>query len=588
MFIPDKTIDEVRERCDIVEVVSKFVDLRRSGSNFKGLCPFHEEKTPSFMVHPEKQIFHCFGCGKGGDVFGFVMEMEGVSFPEAVKSLGKECGVEIAFKEVPKEVQTRNEAYYRANEFAAAWYHKVLLETPAGKKVRSYLASRGITRESIETFEIGCTTGGWDDLFKAARAAKIPLDVLLELKLVLAREKRAGYFDYFRKRLIFPIRSVSNRVLAFGARTLAKGTEPKYLNSIESPIFAKRRTFFGIHTARDSIRSKRQALLVEGYTDCISLHQAGFTNVVASCGTALTPDHASILRRLTQNAVIVPDSDPAGEKAALAAGALLLATGLSVSVCRLEEGGDPDTAARELGSEGISTIIDEAMDYFEYVNYILKERTQSVADREETVRRVVDGLSQTQDRLHREMLLKEAAGVLSIDVESLKHQADRVRRYARPGGERKKEIGGSVNHRDADREYLEKMTLRLLMEDEKLALEAASIIDADDFNEKNCRELYKLLDSALEKNIDLKSRKFQQLAEKSGVAGLAAEIALISIPPGDIARLLHDYVKRIKEFRIRDELKVLSEKLRILPEESEEAIAVAEYYNRLKIALSEL
>jgi DNA primase len=589
VFIPEKTIDEIRERADIVDVVSKYVELRRSGSNFKALCPFHEEKTPSFMVSPDKQIFHCFGCGKGGNVFVFLMEMEGVSFPEAVKSLGETYGVDVVLKEASDETKSKNEAYYSANEFAAQWYHRVLMESKTGERIRTYVNARGITPESCTRFRLGCTTEKWDSLFIAARKAGIPLDTLKELKLVVPAEKRGGYFDYFRKRLMFPILSVSGRVLAFGARTLAKDVEPKYLNSTESPIFAKRRTFYGIDQARDPIRAEKRVLLVEGYTDCISLHQAGYTNTVASCGTALTPDHASLLRRITLNALILPDSDSAGEKAAVSTGALLLATGLSVKVARFQADMDPDTAARGLGAAGLATIIGEAMDYFEYLNYIIRYRSETVADREDMVRRVVDGLSQTGDRLHQEMLLQEASRVLAVDIESLREQAGKIRRYAPAVRDRKKgEERDPVSHTATNRDYLEKMTLRLLLEDPARTGEARSKIDADDFNQESCSELYKLLDSALDENIDLKSRAFQRLAEKAGVADLAAEIALITIPPGDSARLLHDYVKRIKEFKIRDELNVLSEKLRMLPEESDEAIAVAEYYNRLKIALSEL
>jgi DNA primase len=579
VYIPEKTIEEIRERADIVDVASRYVELRRSGSNFKALCPFHQEKTPSFMVSPEKQIFHCFGCGKGGNVFALVMELEGISFPEAVRMLGKACGIEVAMKQVPEEVRTKNDACYRANEFCARWYHKVLMSGKSGENARSYLSSRGISQESWKTFSLGCTTMGWDSLFKATRKAGIPLDILKELKLIVPGERTGGYYDYFRKRLIFPIFSVSNRVLAFGARTYAGEEEPKYLNSAESPIFAKRRTLFGINHARDAVRSEKRVLLVEGYTDCISLNQMGFKNAVASCGTAISWEHASLLRRLTQNVVLLPDGDEAGEKAAVSAGSLLAAAGLKVRVGVLDPGDDPDSTARKKGISGLASIIEKAMDYFEYLNYIIKCRAQSLGDKEETIKRVLDGLVHAEDPLHKEMMLQELAGVFKLDASSLRERAQKTRRYVdSAAGER----AGSKG------ELLEKITLRLLLENPSIAGEIITKLDADDFIQKSCRQLYKLLDSALEKNIDLKSHEFQKLAEEAGLAGSAAEVAFISVPPGDISRLLRDYVRRIKEFKIRDELKVLSEKLRALPEESEEAIAVAEYYNRLKIALSEL
>ncbi len=587
MYISENIIDDIRDKTDIVDVVSNYVDLRKSGSNFKASCPFHEEKTPSFMVSPEKQIYHCFGCGKGGNVFNFVMEIEGVSFPEAVKTLGKECGVEIKSKNIPDDEKNRNELLYHANDFAARWYHSVLLERSSSEKVRGYLASRGINSDSCKNFKLGATTEGWDDLFKAAKKEGVALDALKELKLVIPREKGGGYFDYFRKRLIFPILSVSGRTIAFGARILAKGVDPKYLNSIESAVFAKRRTFYGMHQARPAIRAAKAAIIVEGYTDCISLHQIGFKNCIASCGTALSSEHASLLRRMTSTAVLMPDGDAAGQMGAVSAGANLLSAGLDVAVARLEEGGDPDSEATHVGKSGMKVIIDEAMDYFEFLNYIIKYRASSLAKKEVVIGRVMEGVARTKDRLHREMLIHELARVFSINEEVLAARAEKSLRYRSKSAAR-----GIPETRPAKvapaRSDLEKVTLRLIMESTSLAEEAISRLDSDDFYQEMCSRLYKLLDLALEKHIDLNNKDFQRMAEDAGVAGLAAEVALITVPPGDLTLLLNDYVKRIKELKIRDELKALHEKLRDLPEESEEAVAVAEYYNRLKIALSQL
>jgi DNA primase len=585
LFIPDNVIEEIRDKTDIVDVVSHYVELKRSGSNYKALCPFHDEKTPSFMVSPEKQIYHCFGCGKGGNVFGFVMEMEGVSFPEAVKTLGEECGVKVSFSPGAGKDEGRNEALYRANEFAAEWYGNVL-RGRRGAPVRDYLQRRGISEESVERFKLGLAPEGWDGLFKAARNKGLPLEVLKELKLVVAREG-GGYYDYFRKRLMFPIVSLSGRTIAFGARSLSKSVEPKYLNSVESPIFKKRRTFFGINHAREAVRNRKAAILVEGYTDCIALHQAGFTNCMATCGTALTEEHARVLRRLTSAAVLLPDGDAAGLSGAVAAGAQLLAQNLSVKVALLEDGEDPDTLAFKKGEEGVSATVGRAMDYFAFLSYLVKHRMTSLGEREALLRRVLEGVSRASDKIHKEMILEELSRVFAVGIEALMEKARRSGRRT-PDTKRAGEEDKHGKAEDLDRVRLEKTTLRLMMESPDLAREASSRLDYDDFHQDSCAELYKLLDSALEKHIDLGSKEFQRLSEDAGMAGLAAEIALISIPPGDSTKLLKDYIKRMKEFKIRDELRVLSEKLRRLPEESDEAVAVAEYYNRLKIALSQL
>ena len=569
---------------DIVEVISRHVELRRAGTNFKGLCPFHEEKTPSFMVSPDKQIFHCFGCGKGGNVFTFLIEIEGVSFPEAVRTLGRQYGVEVAEREVPEEVRTRNENYYRANEFASRLYENLLAGTRGGDRARRYLTSRKIPPEVWAEFRLGYSGPGREQLYRAAQKEKLPLDVLRELKLIVSHTDTKGYVDYFRERVMFPIHSASGRVIAFGARTLEKDAEPKYLNSVESPIYSKRRTLFGLHKARDAIRESRSAVLVEGYTDCISLHMNGFVNAVASCGTAITADHAGVLRRLTQKVILVPDADHAGLQAAVVAGAVLLGAGIDVKVARLDPGADPDTAVQAAGREKFGKILGGALDYLEFLDYIMKDKPPTPREREAVIHRVTAGLAEFGDRLRYEVVVQDLAKILGVDAEVL-----RGRRWPKrgPGGapgapENKAPRGTSGRAR------LEKTLLRLLMEEVPGAAEAREKIDSDDFSDEKCREYYKLLDSAWDENIDLGSSTFQHRAEGSGLEGLAAEIALVPIPPGDQERLLRDTLKRVKGLKIRDELDVLREKLRDLPEDSEEAVAYVEHYAHLKRALSEL
>jgi DNA primase len=582
--ISQETINEVRDRADIVDVVSRFIDLRRAGVNFKATCPFHDEKTPSFVVSPDKQIFHCFGCGRGGNVFTFLMEMEGVSFPDAVRALGKQYGVEVADDRAPDPKEQINESLYRANEFAAAWYHARLLDPKTGRDAQRYLAKRGIPKSAWVTFQLGYAAESWDLFARAVQEARMAPGPFRQLKLLVARDKSDGYYDYFRERVMFPIATPSGRIAAFGARTLDPKAEPKYLNSIESPVYAKRRTLYGITHARDAIRKKRSALLVEGYTDCISLHVHGFENVVASCGTAITPDHAGVLRRLTREVVLVPDADTAGMDAALVAGSVFLAAGLDVKVVRLEKGADPDAAVRALGTEKFAKNVAGALEYFGYVDYIMTDRQLSPREKETLIQRVVAGLSGTDDRLRYEVLAQELARVLQVSPESLPKRRTR-------GAETRTEAAKAPRRpgpKPGPRVAVEKMMLRLLLENTPEAADARDKLDADDFSQENCREFYKLLDSAWENHIDIRSAAFQKKAEVVGLEGLAAEISLISIPPGNPGILLKDTVRRVKELQIRDELDGLREKLRDLPEESEEAVAVAEHYARLKRALSEL
>lgn len=580
MPIPQRTIEEVRDRADIVDVVSRFVDLRRTGTNFKALCPFHDEKTPSFVVSPDKQIFHCFGCGRGGNVFSFVMEMQGVSFPDAVRELGGQYGVEVAAQR--DEEPSQNEPLYRVTDFAARWFQRQLMRKATGESAQHYLNKRRIPADMWESFQLGYAGEGWDAFYQAARRKAAPIDALRQVKLIVSSEKRSGYYDYFRKRLMFPITLLSGRVVAFGARTMEAGVDPKYLNSVESPIYAKRRVLYGLNLAREAIRSERGVLIVEGYMDCIALHVHGFANAVASCGTAITQEHAGLLRRLTRSVTLVPDADDAGIDAALASGAVFLAAGLDVKVVALTQGMDPDSAVFELGAEGFAKKIGGALEYFEYLGYIMKHRAASPRDKEAVVQRVFAALGSSSDRLRYDVLAQEAARVFGVSPESLPRW--RLARRSVPD-ERNPADPLPESPRRA---RIEKGLLRLLLESGPEAPAAREKLDPDDFSQEPCREFYKLLDSAWEDHIDLGSKTFQKRAEVAGLEGLAAEISLIPIPPGHPDTLLKDTVRRVKELQIRDELNALSEKLRSLPEDGDEAIAVAKQFEMLKQALMEL
>jgi len=580
--IPQTTIDEIRDRADIADVIGRFVDLKRAGVNYKALCPFHDEKTPSFVVSPDKQIYHCFGCGRGGNVFSFIMEMSGVTFPDAVRELGKQIGIEVASQPVRGEEQSKNEPLYRVSDFAARWYHRNLMRKETGQRAQRYLKERRIPEEMWERFQIGWAGEGWDQFYQAARRKKAPAEVMTRLKLIAVGQKRSTYYDYFRKRLMFPIALLSGRVVAFGARTLDTDVEPKYLNSVESPIYAKRRILYGLNHARDAIRKEKTAMLVEGYTDCITLHANGFEHAVASCGTAITQEHAGLLRRLTRNVILVPDADSAGIDSALASGSVFLAAGLNVKIIPLSDGMDPDSAVNQAGNEGFGKKVAGALEYFEYLDYIMRDRAISPREKEAVVQRVSAGFGSSTDRLRYEVLAQEAAKVLGIDPESFPKW--RAPRGATEANRRDTDVSPEVKKRT----QLEKTLLRLMLDSGPEAAAAREKLDSDDFTQKELRKLYKLLDSAWEDHIDIRSKAFQQRAESAGLEGLAAEISLIPIPPGNPDTLLKDTVRRVKELQIRDELNVLSEKLKVLPEDSEEAIAVAKQFEMLKQALMEL
>jgi DNA primase len=361
--IPDHVIASVRERADIVQVVGRYVTLRKAGPRHWGLCPFHSEKTASFTVHEDKQIFHCFGCGVGGDVFSFRCRHDGFDFPDAVRAIAHEVGIEIP--EAGSEGGVSLAPLYRANELAVEFFERVL-RSDSGAAARSYLKERGLRGELAKHFRVGVAPDRWDGLVDHIRHARASLEVAVRAGLVAPRRDGDGHYDRFRDRVVFPIVEPSGRVVGFGGRDLGNG-EPKYLNTSETPIYRKGRVLFGLPQALESIRSKGRVIVVEGYFDVLALHAAGLEEAVAPCGTALTRDHAERLRRYAGEVVLLFDGDDAGRQAAERALPLLLAAGLRVRAVFLPPGEDPDTLLQRKGAEALRDCVDSAVPLLDHL-----------------------------------------------------------------------------------------------------------------------------------------------------------------------------------------------------------------------------
>lgn len=373
--IPDKKISEIRDRTDIVALVGEYVPLKKSGVSWKGLCPFHSEKSPSFYVHPERRFFHCFGCGESGDVVKFLMKLEGLPFPEAVKRLAERSGVEIpstdaAFDVEERRRKQRQDRLYGLMDAAAGYFVAQLGAHPLGKMAREELEKRGVRPETTETFRLGYAPDGWDGLATFLRQQGASMDEATELGLVAPRRGGQGHYDRFRHRLMFPISDVHGRIVAFSGRLLADAPgasrrpdqEPgaKYINSPESPLYKKGEILYGLHEGRVALRREGVAILCEGNFDLVMLHQAGFANSVAPMGTALTPEQSKLLRRFVERAVLLFDGDRAGRKAVLAAFPHLAGAGISAQVVSLPEGDDPDSFLRAQGAESLRTRVRSA------------------------------------------------------------------------------------------------------------------------------------------------------------------------------------------------------------------------------------
>ena len=436
---------EVKSKLSVVDVVGETVQLKKAGTTYKGLCPFHGEKTPSFVVTPARESWHCFGCGLGGDIFSFVMQRDGVPFPEALRSLASRAGVEI--DERTKREDARKARLRQVLDHAIAFYHAVLTASKAGAPALEYLHGRGFTDETIETFQLGWAPGSWDTM---ARTLSTKRDVrpeeLVEVGLASPRTGgRAGVYDKFRARVLFPIRDQNGHAVGLGGRLL-EGEGPKYLNSPATPLFDKSRTLYLIDRAKGPIRRSKQAVIVEGYTDALMAHQAGFDNVVASLGTALTPGQVALLTRYAERIVLAYDVDPAGEKAGTV-GVTALAgligqlqaddSGVKledVRVARLPAGKDPDEVVRE-STEVWTAAIANAKPLMEYLIAHHAERfdLKTAAGRIGFVEAVIPAVREIADPLRRDEALQEVHRVSGVEERTLRQVLERRLAAVGPG-----------------------------------------------------------------------------------------------------------------------------------------------------------
>jgi len=432
-LIDKTTIQEILETARIEEVVGEFVTLKKRGVNLLGLCPFHDEKTPSFTVSPSKGIFKCFGCDKAGNSVKFLMEHEKFSYPEALKYLAKKFNIEITEEEqTPEQIKLLNEkeSLFHLNSFAAKFFTKNLLETEEGKAIGlSYFKERGFREDTIKKFQLGYAINKWDHFTKHALSQGYNLEHLKQTGLSVVTE--SSTFDRFKGRVLFPISNVSGRILGFGGRTLETGKKvAKYVNSPESEIYHKSLVLYGIDVAKNSIISNDNCFLVEGYTDVISLHQAGVENVVASSGTALTPGQIKLVRRYTSNITILYDGDAAGIKASFRGIDLILEQGMQVKIVLFPDGEDPDSFARNHRSSEVQQFITNTASNFIYfkTNLLLKDAGGDPVKKAALIKEIVGSIALIPDQIIRGVYVKECAASMEMDEITLINELNRVRR----------------------------------------------------------------------------------------------------------------------------------------------------------------
>lgn len=437
-FVSPATLEQIRAASDIVDVIGAALPLKRAGANFVTLCPFHKEKSPSFNVNPHRQIFHCFGCHKGGDVFTFVQEYEGITFPEAIRRLADRASIPLEFDQQPGQRQARHlkETLLQIHEQIAQRWHIALLNDAAGQIARDYLAKRRVPDEAVKLFRLGYAPDAWDDTVNWAKSKSHDLVDVEKAGLIIRREQGEGYYDRFRGRLIFPICDEQGRVIGFSGRVLSGDEKTaKYVNSPETPIFTKGKVFFGLDKSKRAILDAGFAIICEGQLDLIACYMADVKNIVAPQGTAFTADHARIIKRYVDEVVLCFDSDTAGQAAAVRVLDSLLASGLAIRVATVPAPHDPDSFIKELGGRAFQELISKAEGFFDYYLNRLCQTNDVTADkgRIAVVKELGDAVRKTGNQMLIDTYAQKAALRLAVAPDSIRAE---FKKLARPQGER--------------------------------------------------------------------------------------------------------------------------------------------------------
>ncbi len=554
--IPEAIIDEVRQRTDLVSLVGEYLTLEKRGKNMVGLCPFHSEKTPSFNVSPEKQLFHCFGCGASGNVFSFIMKMDNLSFTEAVRMLARRAGVKIPEqKKTNRKQDLLREKIYVLNRLALHFFCSCLKDPAVGKEAVHYLQNRGIDQNSIELFKLGYAPGGWDNFARFARSKGYSEELLLQAGLTLPRDRGGGVYDRFRHRVIFPIFHINGKVIGFGGRALQEGDKagPKYLNSPETAVFKKGTVLYGLHLAREAIRRESEAIVVEGYTDVIAAHQAGVKNVIASQGTALTPAQARLLRSQANTVIIAYDADSAGEAATWRGLKILKDAGCTVRVAELPAGSDPDSLIREKGAAEFLKFTRSAVPLVEYQLSRLKERNR-VDQAEGRLRYMSEALTllrQVNNLVERDYYLKQVAEETGVSEEALRSE---LKKYPGKGSDVNNLVlkdQTNNNNNQIRINAAEKLLLSLIIQYKELASRLQDELNIDDLEHPVARqvleEILKLNEAGSAMTEKELIDRFTDPQAHALIAAAATEPSLQDLPWETIEKMAADCITRIKE-----------------------------------------
>ena len=550
-------LDEIRNRLDIVDVISNYVPLKPSGKGHKGLCPFHQEKTPSFMVDSQKQIFHCFGCGEGGNIFSFIMKIEKVNFPEAVKILAEKAGVQLPSVQESntREYREKNNIF-KLNEAAANYYQDNLVNKQ-GRVALQYLLKRQFKKEIIEKFQLGFALPGYDNLYNNFIKKKVNISILLKSGLVTKSQKTGKVIDYFRNRIIFPIKNLQGKVVAFGGRVL-DDQMPKYINSPETPVYSKGKHLYGLYQARKSIRQKNQIIIMEGYTDVLIAHQYGFENAVASLGTALTNQQIDLIKRYADELIIAFDSDAAGKNATMRSLSILKEAGIKIKVLSIPVESDPADIIIKKGTSYFSFLLENALPLIDYKIKVLMQRYnyKNSDGKLSIVREIFDDLKDIKSQLELQLEVKKIAEKLGLEEETILRDLNRFRRGKSDLPNIQEKTSTESTHINA-----EKILIGCMLQKKESVEKIFSELKVEYFTVKEHKEIISIIKDLYEKQEKIDIQKIIDKLETKETINLLSQIMLKDIINSD-QETVDRSINAIKKYVLQLELDRLNKKIK--------------------------
>jgi DNA primase len=556
LSIPDHIIDEIRDRTDIVAVISDHVVLKKTGKNFKGLCPFHSEKTSSFSVSPDKRIYHCFGCGTGGNVFKFLMQIQSISFPETLKILAERAGIPLprnSSNQSTDPKQKERDALRKLNEAATRYFQSLLKNPEGGLSARNYLASRHFEGEILEKYRIGWATPTWKGLLThVKKKSSVTQEQLIQSGLIIKKEDSSAVYDRFRGRIIFPIIDLHSNIIGFGGRSINQEDQPKYLNSPETLLYQKSETLFGMDHAKQAIRKENQVILVEGYFDQMRAVQHGLEHVVATCGTALTSKQARILRNHAETAILIFDSDSAGRSAAEKGFNILTEHEMNVKIVVLPQGQDPDSFIQEHGAKNFLEKIRKAKPFMEsYIDDLVQEYpSKTPTDKVKMANQVLPLLAKIKNTVERSAWLEKFTSKTNIDDQTFLKELNKALSQNQPRlVETKNELAPLLN--------LEKHLVHLILSDKETARGILLEVDPEEFTDPALKAIAKTCWQKINNDEDLRIDQLLDQTEDPETKNILSRLGLEAVEFDAPEKTVKDCVGKFKSINIKLKIKDL-------------------------------